>query len=201
MTYSFYHIYDLPWESCSLHLLDEHEQRRYAQAGLAFLRTRLTLKQALADHLQLPLSEIRLAYHPQGKPYLAEHPQLHFNLSHSADMIAIAIDAHPLGIDIEHMRPRRLAALARRIMSEQSYEAFIAGGERIEEFYSYWCACEALVKQAGNSIWNMRDIPFAIQGGCVQLEASHRHLHVELLRPAPHMMAAIATCCTCSETC
>ncbi len=193
MTYSFYKLTDILWDSSSLHLLDTHEQQRYAQSGLSFLRTRLTLKKALADHLHLPLTDIRLCYHAQGKPYLPAQPQLHFNISHSADMLAIAIDAHPIGIDIEHMRPRRLAALARRIMNEQAYESFIAGGERLEDYYAHWCVCEALVKQSGSSIWNVRDYPFTLQGGCVLLPPSHHHLHVELLRPAPHMMGAIAS--------
>ncbi len=192
MTYRFYRFDEIHWDASSLHLLDTAERQRYESAGLNFLRTRLILKELLAHHASCDITDIQLAYGEQGKPYLPDYPELHFNMSHTAELLVIAIDQHPIGIDIELMRPRRnLTRLASRIMTEESYERFIQKGAQIEDFYAHWCVCEALIKQAGSSIWCAEQFPFVIREGAVVL-GFECELRVELLQPCTGVMGAIA---------
>ena len=50
-----------------------------------------------------------------GKPYFPDHPDVHFNLSHTAGAVLVALSDRPVGVDIERIRPvsprtmRRLA--------------------------------------------------------------------------------------------
>ena len=45
-------------------------------------------------------SEVPFSHHPGGKPYFRECP-CHFSLSHSGTLLAVAISASDVGIDIE----------------------------------------------------------------------------------------------------
>ena len=38
-----------------------------------------------------------------GKPYLSEHPDFYFNISHSGEYVLCAIDNNPIGVDIEEV--------------------------------------------------------------------------------------------------
>lgn len=57
-------------------------------------------------------------YSRYGKPFFPDHPDVHFNLSHTRGAVLVGIHDHPLGVDIERIRPvsertmRRLADTA-----------------------------------------------------------------------------------------
>ena len=53
-----------------------------------------------------------------GKPAFANHPQLHFNLSHSNSLVACAMGDKPVGVDVQHMVKLR-QGLVRYTMSTQ----------------------------------------------------------------------------------
>ena len=74
----------------------------------------LILRHALWEQYRWQeLPEIRLSSF--GKPYFPEHPDVHFNLSHTAGAVLVGLSDRPVGVDIEHIRPvsqrtmRRLA--------------------------------------------------------------------------------------------
>ena len=48
-------------------------------------------------------------YSPEGKPFIVDHPNIHFNLSHSGDVAICAVSNQPVGIDIE--TPRSIKAV------------------------------------------------------------------------------------------
>ena len=75
------------------------------------------LAQAAAAEWGLsPLPDI--ARHPGGKPYFPDHPSLHFNLSHSGGLALCALDAAPVGVDIQVVKTLR-PALPRRVCSPE----------------------------------------------------------------------------------
>ncbi len=192
MEYALFHKedYELSQEE-AISLLDADEMLRYQASGRSFLIPRVILKQEIAKRLSIMPAQVRLVYNEQGKPYLAEHPQLHFNMSHTGNYIAIAFDKQPIGIDIEQMKPRNYARIAQRVMPEQNYRLFIERGACPEEFYMYWCACEALIKQAGSSIWQADQFPFCIEGGRIILP-ENSPVQVETFIAADGIIGAIA---------
>ncbi len=172
--------------------LNEEERLRYASTGLSFLIPRVLLKQELARKLHLHPTDLHLSYHPEGKPYLASHPELHFNLTHTADLIAIAMDHRPIGIDVEVMKPRNFQRIAKKIMTESGYSSFIKRGATIREFYTYWCCCEALIKQVGSSIWQAQQYRFCIEDDYTIL-CEDRRVTIDLFTPHAGVMGAIAS--------
>lgn len=93
----------------------------------------------------------RVARQEGGKPCFPEHPQLHFNLSHSAGLALCAVGEAPLGVDVERVRPRR-PGLAEYALSPEEYRWYQAGGGGWERFYTLWTLKEARVKCTGQGL-------------------------------------------------
>ena len=92
---------------------------------------------------------------PHGKPELAG---LHTNLSHSADLIAVAIStSRPVGVDVQALVPGLdTAGLAARyfLADEARYVAEgLDAGMRADRFAHLWARKEAVVKAAGGRLW------------------------------------------------
>jgi 4'-phosphopantetheinyl transferase len=134
---------------------------------------------------------------PNGKPELAPPwSGLHTSLSHSGDMIAVAISTgRPVGIDIQHLVPRLdpVALSARFFPAEEAGYVAEGGdaGERADRFARLWARKEAVVKAAGGRLWpNLR---IAVRGRCVVRSAEPRASHRVMDLPAPaEYRAAVA---------
>lgn len=92
----------------------------------------------------------------QGKPFFPDHPNFHFNLSHSGEWVLCALsDEGEVGVDIEQIRPRR-EHLPRYIMSDAEFAAFDGSWE---DFFRIWTLKEAYVKYQGTSIFPPSAVP------------------------------------------
>ena len=97
-------------------------------------------------------------YGEYGKPYLASHPDIHFNFSHSKTAVACAVSNRPIGIDIENFRPAKEAVI-RYAMNEEEAAAILSASDPNLEFSRLWTQKEALLKLTGRGIHdNMRNI-------------------------------------------
>ena len=93
-----------------------------------------------------------------GKPFLDDHPGIHFNLSHSGDVAVCAISDQPVGIDIE--TPRKISnSLIDYTMNESERELIAASGDPSTAFLTLWTKKEALLKLTGEGISNqLKDV-------------------------------------------
>ncbi|MEF0940978.1 4'-phosphopantetheinyl transferase family protein [Rhizobium sp. BR 362] len=124
--------------------------------GQRFIVARGRLRSILGQYLRLPPQKVDFTYNDYGKPAvaLADGSPLHFNLSHSADLAALAISDHyELGIDIEEIRFLK-EDIAGRFFSHKEClilralppEAYLEG------FYRCWTRKEAFVKAHGEGL-------------------------------------------------
>ncbi|WP_251498111.1 4'-phosphopantetheinyl transferase family protein [Otoolea muris] len=108
----------------------------------------MLLARGLSDH---GLAGAALVCGENGKPYLADAPQLYFNLSHSEQMVLAVFADVEAGCDVERIRGADLA-LARRFFCHGEYE-YVAGQagekERNEAFYRIWTLKESFAKATG----------------------------------------------------
>ena len=89
---------------------------------------------------------------PHGKPYLVNYPALHFNLSHCAQGVAVAVsDESPVGIDIECRRAVS-KALIRRVCNDDEMNEIHQSADPESEFLRIWTRKEALLKYLGTGI-------------------------------------------------
>ena len=124
-----------------------------------FVRCRTALRQLLGKYLGIPASEIQFRYSTNGKPELEANlnPRaLQFNVSHSADLAAIAIGSeHRLGVDLEKIRVDvDIVSLSKRFFSLRERAEIQALPEhlRVSAFFACWTRKEAFLKATGEGL-------------------------------------------------
>jgi len=114
------------------------------------------LRIILAQMLNEPPGQINIKKTEHGKPYLADTPELVFNLSHSASAMVVAVGWNcQLGVDIEYCQPRgSLAGLVEKCFAEEeiAYWNKLTEDQKTIEFYRFWTRKEAFVKATGRGI-------------------------------------------------
>ena len=83
-----------------------------------------------------------------GKPYFADYPDLHFNLSHCTKGAACVVSDRPVGIDIETLQAPH-EQLSRHVLSAAEYDAMMASERPDVSFTRLWTMKESLSKLSG----------------------------------------------------
>lgn len=91
------------------------------------------------------------AQNEHGKPYLKDHPDVHFNLSHCKNGIMVAVSDQPIGVDIESYR-NVSDSLIRYTMNEAEQHIIQTSDDPIRTFTEYWTKKEAVFKLRGTGI-------------------------------------------------
>lgn len=102
-----------------------------------------------------------------GKPYLADYPDIYFNLSHSKGIAACIIENRECGIDCEKVREYRPNVM-KRAFSEKEQAAVEAAPENERDmlFFSLWTLKEAYVKAIGKGLsFPLNKAEFFIEDG------------------------------------
>jgi 4'-phosphopantetheinyl transferase len=156
---------DVPPETCArlFATLTADERARSARFQFErdrrrFIVARGVLRDLLGRYLQTSPGQIRFVYNAFGKPDLGPEfaSRLKFNLSHSADVVLIAIATGAnVGVDLEHIRELPdCAEIARRFFSatEVDYLSRLPGHLYPEAFFSCWTKKEAYLKACGEGM-------------------------------------------------
>ena len=86
---------------------------------------------------------------------------VHFSLSHSGNVVAVAVARQPVGIDVEALDDKRFnARLARRILTENELTLYnsVPPCERPQALVKTWTQKESLFKRDGGSIFAPKQI-------------------------------------------
>lgn len=122
--------------------------RRRSVVGRGYLRS------LLGRILGSPPDKLEFEYDEFGKPCLsAKHPALQFNLSHSGNLVLIAIAwGRAVGVDVERIRTDlELDEIAARFFSANECKllASLVGPARYLAFFTCWTRKEAYLKARG----------------------------------------------------
>lgn len=122
--------------------------------------------------LQTALREIGaeppvFAYGAQEKPFLANLPGVHFNISHSGDYAVCAVSDAPVGCDIEIIKPFR-ENVAKRCFSPEENAALDALTDTAAKealFFRFWTLKESFLKAVGCGITGkLSSVSFDLSG-------------------------------------
>ncbi len=135
-------------------LKNEADRARSLCAGLAL--------DACLRTVGLRERDVTVATDEHGKPYFADHPDLHFSISHSGDFAVCGLDDAPIGVDLEQHRPLDAERLAKRYLG-------VTEPLTREEFFSLWTKKESYLKAVGIGLsglhtepeagWHFREYP------------------------------------------
>lgn len=142
----------------------QHQDRKNYIVAHAALRL------LLARQLNVSHHDLSFANGRWGKPKLAEcgNDRLHFNLSHSGDMVLIAIATQPVGVDIEFARPLDYAGLASHCFAAEEARRVIDS----HSFFEHWTAKEAVIKASGRG-WSEKTQQFIVPVPSAELQPIH----------------------------
>ncbi len=137
---------------------DERERalRFYAEEHRnSFVVARGILRAILASYISARPEDLVFGYGSKGKPYLKEHPDLHFNLGHSGELAVYAVAGDELGVDVERMKPMEdWQKISKRFFSlrESDELAKLDPAQQIAGFFACWTRKEAYIKATGEGL-------------------------------------------------
>ena len=92
------------------------------------------------------------AFGPHGKPHLANHPGIHFNLSHCREAALCVIADTPVGCDIESVPATLDMDLCRHCFNNQELASIFSSPSPTIAFTTLWTKKEALLKLTGQGL-------------------------------------------------
>lgn len=97
---------------------------------------------ALASKRRLHIHSCSIEKGMHGKPYIAELPDFHFNLSHSGNYVVCGVSDTEIGVDIQRVREPVKETLTRRVRQDKEQG----------DFFDIWAAKEAYCKCTGEGL-------------------------------------------------
>ena len=110
-------------------------------------------KVAIKKTLGIDISKQKFVCNEYGKPYLANCPDVHFNISHSGQYAVCAVSDKPVGIDIQKISEYN-TAVAKRVCSAKELKHIETSTDKSSEFIKLWTQKEAVIKMYGTGIAN-----------------------------------------------
>jgi 4'-phosphopantetheinyl transferase len=122
---------------------------------LRFLVSRIALRKLLAYYTRLQPDVLAFSLDDNKRPLLntKEKDEVHFNISHSGDLILIALADSPIGVDIEFIKPSFHFAdvLPTNFNTEEG--VFVQNSKSpISSFFLLWTRKEALLKATAKGL-------------------------------------------------
>jgi 4'-phosphopantetheinyl transferase len=159
-------------------LLDEQERARYerfmfAHSKREFCAAHALLRTVLTRHDPThSASEWRFTVNPWGRPQLIPsqaREDLRFNLSHTHDLVCVAISrSRELGVDVEDtLRRGQTLEIADRFFARAEVEQLqsTAIEQQIRRFFSFWTLKESYIKARGMGLAiPLEQFAFTIEG-------------------------------------
>lgn len=124
---------------------DENSNRR-AEHEFAY---RL-LSEALQTHFGI--NSFTVERDAGGKPFLAEYPDIKFNISHCSGLAVCGISDVEIGVDAELVRTYNVKVM-KRIFSEGEAELVAASEKPDYDFFRIWTLKECLGKYLGRGLF------------------------------------------------
>lgn len=145
-----------------LGFLSSAEKLRYDQyhpkAARLFLISRILVKTVLADKLGISPHQVNIQLHPNGKPFVQGSKAVYFNLTHSADVIILAVtEEGEIGVDIEQVDREfewmRVDSVLAPIEIEWIKENELTDPFSVyQRFFQIWTLKEAYIKCTGEGM-------------------------------------------------
>lgn len=110
------------------------------------------LRSLISSILKIPAGEIQYGFNPYGKPLL---DPISFNLSHSGNLVVIALSEYPVGVDVEEIKSDFSYLDIMSSYFSTAEQHFIQEGQHpLLEFYILWTRKEAYLKGVGTGLTN-----------------------------------------------
>lgn len=113
------------------------------------LYSHIAVKIIIKREFGINIDEIAIVTDEMGKPHIAGHPEIHFNISHTDNLIAIALSHTEVGVDVQtELCPK--IKIAKRFFTAQECDYIYSDDENTaKRFTEIWTKKEAYIKCSG----------------------------------------------------
>lgn len=154
MVYIYDDIQSLDLDTALSNISEQRREKalkiKHEQGRRECVAAYLLLKYALREEYHICENPI-FAEQEGGKPYIANHEEVHFNLSHCREAVACIVSDKEVGIDVERIRPYD-DRLAQYVFNDDEYARVKASCKPALEFTKLWTRKEAFLKLMGEGI-------------------------------------------------
>lgn len=136
--------------------LEQADSFRFDKGRERFVLGRGMMRAVIGRAIGIAARDVPLNFSGQGKPHLPGAAAVQFNLSHSGELIILAVTrSAQVGVDVEAFRhlPRR-DQIAKGILSSGEFSRYeaLSDTERQTAFFTIWTRKEAIVKAVGRGL-------------------------------------------------
>lgn len=143
-------LYGTAFGSVSAGRKEKALRYRFLKDRVLSIGAEVLLRKALTD-CGIVIPEIRYGFETDGKPFIKGLEGFDFNISHSEDLVMVAVSENRIGCDIEKVTAIDLD-IAKKFFFREEYEAIAAlpaSEERNGLFFRYWTLKESFMKATG----------------------------------------------------
>ena len=154
----------IPEQFGSLYVCPAEHHAHHMQHEAAHILLRHGVQDyAQKQHITLREEHPLLSYQEYGKPYFADYPEIHFNLSHCDGLAACLISSHECGVDAEPRRTVR-SKVVERVFSEEERQMLKKSDDPDWLFTRLWTLKEAYIKAIGKGLaFPMKTVTFRFE--------------------------------------
>ena len=128
------------------------DRLRQSDKRLQSLFSAVLLRAVLCDRLKIKNTELQFSVTQSGKPMLENRQNLHFSISHTDGLVAVALSDAFVGIDAEKEKPINLK-ICERFFTESEQRYVLADSTLgLQRFFEIWTKKEAFAKRLGQSL-------------------------------------------------
>lgn len=138
--------YDVSQIGCA-YFLNRYNEYKQIQNKINVYCEYILLK-SLLKPMNIDLDKLDIIKTAQGKP-IFENINLFFSISHSKNIVAVAISNRPIGIDIQTISPYN-EKIARRYFNKTEFAAIEKSNHKDDLFTKYWTKYESQIKLFGS---------------------------------------------------
>lgn len=160
------HVWKFPVVDTDVSYLSESEKAlairfHFESDRNRFVVGRQAIRFLLSKYLSVNPAEIVITGEKGQKPVISSPAfPIHFNISHSRDLVLIAIGGKQLGVDLEKIDPTfDYTALLEEHFSEAERKFIAVAQDPLKTFYFIWTRKEALTKAWGTGLLeNLKEV-------------------------------------------
>ena len=123
------------------------ERLKPERSKVTSLMSGMLLSAVLSERCGVFPNELRYSYGEHGKPFLTNHPECCFSISHSGELIALVCADEPVGIDVQEIELEKKHPL--RFLHQNERHSILMAEDKAAEFCRIWTMNEAFVKLTG----------------------------------------------------
>jgi 4'-phosphopantetheinyl transferase len=137
-------------------LVSQTQRTKYNVSGfknamLLSIYAELIVRWRACEILKISNVDVHIGRNEFGKPYLANYPDFHFNISHTKDAVVVIFSLTSVGVDIERVNQADMR-IARRFFTGDECKYIEDSLDKDAAFYDVWTRKEAYIKCLGKGL-------------------------------------------------